>query len=198
MTRLELGDVRSVQAAVRSLQRVVDRLSELVGAPALTAFDERLLEALDREPGPSTTGGLARVLAVHPNTTYRRLARMVDLGLVVRRRVIGDRRRIAYDLTPAGVALIESRLGPPAPAPRVAPVVASARPSELRAMRPGELAVARKALELAEVRLRHARRARADDPSRITASRLGAATSAVTHARRRVALAELAQVQENR
>jgi DNA-binding MarR family transcriptional regulator len=183
---VELADLR---AAIRQLERTAARLADLVGTPVLDATDERLLTVLDRQ-GPLTAAMLASFVGVHRATASRRLAGLIANGLVEARPGWPDRSRVVFVPTATAVALI-APIGPPSGPPSASrpPVRPSA--AETRARRPGELAAARESLAVARARLVTIRGEAVSDPA--ARRRVGAASSTVRHAERRLRLAIEAQ-----
>lgn len=89
----------------RNHQRSYDIFTELVGSDGPTRQQVALMVALRRQPG-ATQNQLAAATSIDRNTLSEMLRRMVDRGLIDRRRAALDSRAYELVLTPAGNDLL--------------------------------------------------------------------------------------------
>ncbi|MCC7105883.1 MAG: MarR family transcriptional regulator [Chloroflexi bacterium] len=90
-----------------SLWRVLRRASLPVGADVLTAEQFWLLRHL-RDHGPTSVGGLARVLEVTSSTVTTTCKRLERRGLLARQRSGCDERVVEVRLTEQGVRRVDT------------------------------------------------------------------------------------------
>ena len=81
-------------------------MAQIVAAHGLTHIDFALLR-LFLEVDEWTTTGLAEVLPLAPSGISRSVTKLVDKGLIRRRRLLSDRRVVILTLTDQGLALVQ-------------------------------------------------------------------------------------------
>src|SRR5262249_40145906 len=128
--------VEEVAAALRALQRTVDRYDELVASRlGINRSDLRCLDLL-HESGTLSAGQLAAGSGLTSGATTRMLDRLAQIGSPRRRPDPGDRRRVLVELTPRAQNLASELYGS-----------FGAAGAGLRHYRPDQLALLRDFLE---------------------------------------------------
>lgn len=96
--------MRTLWALDHALQR---RSKRMISSLGVTGPQRLALRIIDRIPGASA-GEVASVLKIHPSTLTGIMQRLRRRGLITRRRVAGDERRVCLDLTERGRTLIRA------------------------------------------------------------------------------------------
>lgn len=94
-----------------ALNHELDSLSKRMASSFGVTGPQRLVIRLVGQKPQITAGELARLLRVHPSTMTGVLGRLVEHGLVARKRDPGDGRRAMFALTPRGRTIDGLRAG---------------------------------------------------------------------------------------
>jgi DNA-binding MarR family transcriptional regulator len=103
------SDVNEVAEALRLSVGLLSRRARQVHHDGELSWPERsALSRLDRD-GPTTSGALAKLEQITPQSMGTTLGALEDRGLVQRRADPVDRRRVVLSLTAAGVETVQHR-----------------------------------------------------------------------------------------
>jgi DNA-binding MarR family transcriptional regulator len=102
---------RQVAAALRvSIGLLLRRLRQVRPDDELTLPESSALARLDRT-GPATSGALAKVEQISPQSMGATLAALEARGLIARQADPGDGRRVVLSVTDAGLELLRNKRG---------------------------------------------------------------------------------------